>query len=141
VTTDEVGVARREFDRDRAARLLGIELVETADGSAVARLAVTEQLLNGQDTVHGGVVFLLADTAFGAACNGREPLSVIASATIEFVRPARAGETLVATATRRLQRHRSGVYDVTVRSEDDIVAEFRGRSWRSTTTATSQPGG
>jgi acyl-CoA thioesterase len=34
----------------------------------------------------------------------------------------------VATADERSLRGRSGLYDVTVRRDDDVVAEFRGRS-------------
>ena len=35
---------------------------------------------------------------------------------------------LVATATERVSYGRSGIYDVTVRRGDEVVAEFRGRS-------------
>jgi acyl-CoA thioesterase len=40
----------------------------------------------------------------------------------------REGDVLVATAAERARYGRSGIYDVTVRRGDDIVAEFRGRS-------------
>jgi acyl-CoA thioesterase len=123
-----MSVAHREFDRDHAARSLGLELLDVADGTATVGLDVHDGHLNGQGTVHGGVLFLLADTAFGAACNGEEPLSVIASAAIEFLRPARPCLRLTATAHRRYRHGRTGVYDVTVRAGDEIVAEFRGRS-------------
>lgn len=35
---------------------------------------------------------------------------------------------LVATAEERVRFGRSGIYDVTVRREGEVVAEFRGRS-------------
>jgi acyl-CoA thioesterase len=35
---------------------------------------------------------------------------------------------LVATAEERVRYGRSGIYDVTVRRGDEVVAEFRGRS-------------
>jgi acyl-CoA thioesterase len=38
------------------------------------------------------------------------------------------GDVLEARAEIRARRGRSGVYDVTVRRGDDVVAEFRGRS-------------
>ena len=51
-----------------------------------------------------------------------------AGAEITFVAPAREGDTLTATATERVRYGRSGVYDVTVRRGDEVIAEFRGRS-------------
>ncbi|MFC0505780.1 hydroxyphenylacetyl-CoA thioesterase PaaI [Micromonospora costi] len=117
------------FDADLASRGLGIELVEVADGAAVARMRVTDVMLNGHAIAHGGFVFLLADTAFALACNSWGPATVAAGGDITFVRPVRAGELLTARATERTRYGRSGIYDVTVTRDDgEVVAEFRGRS-------------
>ncbi|MCO1594941.1 hydroxyphenylacetyl-CoA thioesterase PaaI [Micromonospora sp. RHAY321] len=117
------------FDADAASRGLGIELVEAGDGTAVARMRVTDQMLNGHAIAHGGFVFLLADTAFALACNSHGPVTVAAGGEITFVRPARAGDLLTAHATERTRYGRSGIYDVTVTRDDgEVVAEFRGRS-------------
>jgi acyl-CoA thioesterase len=45
-----------------------------------------------------------------------------------FVRPARLGDELVASARERARYGRSGIYDVTVTAGGELVAEFRGRS-------------
>ncbi|MGQ5261591.1 hydroxyphenylacetyl-CoA thioesterase PaaI [Micromonospora sp. ZYX-F-536] len=117
------------FDADAASRGLGIELVEAGEGTAVARMRVTDQMLNGHAIAHGGFVFLLADTAFALACNSHGPVTVAAGGEITFVRPARAGDLLTAHATERTRYGRSGIYDVTVTRDDgEVVAEFRGRS-------------
>jgi acyl-CoA thioesterase len=73
-------------------------------------------------------VFLLADTAFACACNSRGVVTVAAGADISFIAPVREGAVLVADAAERVSFGRSGIYDVTVRSGDQVVAEFRGRS-------------
>lgn len=116
------------FARDRASALVGVELVEIEIDRAVARLRVTEDHCNGHGTVHGGVVFLLADTAFGCACNGRQERRTIASADVHFLAPAVPGATLLATATLRAWQGRSVLYDVAVTTGRTTVAEFRGRS-------------
>jgi acyl-CoA thioesterase len=116
------------FDRDRASTGLGIELVEAAGGRAVARMTVTRAMVNGHDIAHGGYVFLLADTAFACACNSHGPVTVAAGADITFLAPARAGDVLEARAEERARSGRSGVYDVTVTRDGEVVAEFRGRS-------------
>lgn len=117
------------FDADVASRGLGIELVDAAEGTAVARMRVTGAMVNGHAIAHGGFVFLLADTAFALACNSHGPVTVAAGGEITFVRPAREGDLLTAHATERTRYGRSGIYDVTVtRDGGEVVAEFRGRS-------------
>ena len=114
--------------RDVASRGLGIELVDQGEGRAVTRMTVRSDMVNGHAIAHGGLIFMLADTAFACACNSYGPVTVAASADIVFVAPARAGDVLVAEAAVRTRFGRSGVYDVTVRRGSEVIAEFRGRS-------------
>ncbi len=113
---------------DRASESLGIDLVEYGEGTARTRMTVRPDMVNGHDIAHGGLVFTLADTAFACACNSWGPVTVAAGGDISFLRPARLGDVLEATATARTRFGRQGVYDVTVRRGDEVVAEFRGRS-------------
>jgi acyl-CoA thioesterase len=113
---------------DVAAAGAGVELVDVGPGRAVTRLTVAERHVNGHGLCHGGYLFLLADSAFALACNSFGTPTVAAAADIVFLRPGRLGERLDAEATLRSDAGRSGVYDVTVRAGDDVVAEFRGRS-------------
>ena len=122
------GPAAAMFAADLASRNLGMELLEAGDGAAKVRMPVGPAMVNGHALAHGGYVFLLADTAFACACNSYGPVTVAAGADITFVAPARQGDVLVATATERVSYGRSGIYDVTVRRGEQIVAEFRGRS-------------
>jgi acyl-CoA thioesterase len=120
--------AHEMFAVDEASRALGIELLEAGDGRAVARMRVTESMVNGHAIAHGGYVFLLADTAFACACNSRGPVTVASGAEISFVAAGKLGDELVATAEERTRYGRNGIYDVTVRRGDTVLAEFRGRS-------------
>jgi phenylacetic acid degradation protein PaaD len=113
---------------DRASAALGIELVSHGPGWARTRLTVGPDMVNGHDIAHGGLIFALADTAFACACNSWGPATVAAGAQIDFVAPGRLGDVLEAEARVRTRSGRAGVYDVTVRRGDDVVAEFRGRS-------------
>ena len=113
---------------DRASAALGIEVVEHGPGWARARMTVRPDMVNGHDLAHGGLVFALADTAFACACNGWGLATVAAGADITFLAPAHSGDVLEAEAQVRSRRGRNGIYDVTVRRGDDVVAEFRGRS-------------
>ena len=122
------GPAAMMFAADQASRAVGMDLVHVGPGTAVVRMRVAMQMLNGHAIAHGGYVFMLADTAFSCACNSDGPVTVAAGADISFVKPVREGDVLVATAIERTRYGRSGIYDVTVRRGDEIVAEFRGRS-------------
>jgi acyl-CoA thioesterase len=128
------------FAGDQASRALGIELLEHGPGTAVLRMTVTADMVNGHGIAHGGLLFLLADSAFACACNSHGPVTVAAGADIDFVASAREGDILTATAVERARYGRSGIYDVSVLRGDELVAEFRGRS-RSigTSTKESQP--
>ncbi|MDE8346587.1 MAG: hydroxyphenylacetyl-CoA thioesterase PaaI [Acidocella sp.] len=112
----------------------GLTLQSAREGYARVALAVGADMLNSHGSLHGGVIFTLADTAFAYACNSRNESAVAAQASIVFVSPARAGEILVAEAVEQSLSGRSGVYHVTIRAPDDnarIVAIFQGLS-RST---------
>jgi acyl-CoA thioesterase len=120
--------------KDEASRALGIDLVDQGEGRAVTQMTVRADMVNGHAIAHGGLIFTLADTAFACACNSYGPATVAASADIVFVAPARAGDVLIAEAVVRTRFGRSGLYDVTVRRDGEVIAEFRGRSHQLTPT-------
>jgi phenylacetic acid degradation protein PaaD len=114
---------------DAASRALGMELVECDEGRAAVRMTVRNDMLNGHGTAHGGLVAALADSAFAVACNSHGFDAVAAGFDVTFLRPARAGDVLTATAVERVREGRTGLCDVTVATADGaVVAEFRGRS-------------
>lgn len=127
-TADATPPAEAMFAADEASRGLGSELLEQGEGTAVLRMTVTPAMVNGHGIAHGGYVFLLADSAFACACNSHGPVTVAAGADITFVAPAHQGDELVARAEERTRYGRSGLYDVSVRRVDEVIAEFRGRS-------------
>ncbi len=113
---------------DLATRSLGIEISDVDVGRATASMTVRPEMSNGHGICHGGYVFLLADTAFAFACNTHGATTVASGADVEFLLPVAVGDRLVARAQEVALRGRSGVYDVEVRREDEVVAVFRGRS-------------
>ncbi|MGW0038956.1 hydroxyphenylacetyl-CoA thioesterase PaaI [Gordonia sp. NPDC003376] len=127
VVTDHP-IARRMFDADVASHSSGIVLEELGPGSSRMSMQINATMVNGHGMTHGGFVFLLADTAFAMACNSGSDAAVAARADIRFLRPTRLGDTLVAEAIERERFGRNGIYDVTVRCGDHVVAEFRGDS-------------
>ena len=117
------------WGNDVASQDLGMTIEVTKPGRAEARFEVRSNMVNGYEICHGGFIFTLADSAFAFACNTYNRITVAASASIEFVRPARLGDKLLATAAEVHRGGRTGIYDITVTNQDDdVVAIFRGRS-------------
>lgn len=107
----------------------GIEIEEAREGYSRIRMRLRADMLNGHDTAHGGMVYALADTAFAYACNSRNLRTVGAQATMVFLDGAVEGEVLVAEAQEQALVGRSGVYNVSVRTDAGRpVAEFQGFS-------------
>jgi acyl-CoA thioesterase len=126
--TDPLDTARGMWAVDPASRAMGMELVTLEPGWAVVSMRVRPDMVNGYAVAHGGLVASLADSAFALACNSRGTRTVAAGFDVTFLEAAYDGDVLVATAEERAVRGRSGLYDVTVRRGDTVIAEFRGRS-------------
>ena len=123
--------AEAMWARDRAAQALGMKIVRVAPGAARLTMAVRPDMVNGHHICHGGMIFSLADTAFAYACNSYNKNTVASACHIDFLAPAKEGETLEADAVEQSAAGRTGVYDVTVRTAGGrTVALFRGKSYR-----------
>ena len=121
--------ADKMYAGDEASRALGIHVAIPNPGSAVATMRVREDMVNGFNICHGGLLFTLADTAFAFACNAYDDLTVAGSGHIEFLRPVNLHDELRAVAREELRGDRVGFYTVEVFDQNDAqVALFRGRS-------------
>jgi acyl-CoA thioesterase len=118
------------WQNDLASQELGITVAVIEPGVVEARFEVRRNMVNGHDICHGGYLFTLADTAFAFACNCYDRVTVAASASIEFIKPARFGDVLTARAAEVHRGGRTGIYDVRVTNQSaEAVAIFRGRSY------------
>lgn len=113
---------------DGASRGLGMVLEEVGPCRATLSMLVRADMVNGHDLCHGGFISALADSAFAFACNTHDVVTVASGFEIDFLEPGRLGDRLTAEAREVALRGRSGIYDVTVRRGETVIAEFRGRS-------------
>lgn len=119
------------YERDRASRRLGMQILRMAPGEAVLRMTVTEDMLQGHNTCHGGYMFTLADSAFAFACNSQNAATVASGCSIDYVAPAKLGDVLTATAEERSRSGRTGIYDVRLENQaGELIALFRGKSYQ-----------
>jgi acyl-CoA thioesterase len=115
---------------DRASKALGMQVVQVGPGSALLTMTIRDDMLNGHDICHGGLIATLADSAFAFACNSYNELTVASGFAIDLLAPGRAGDVLSARCTEVSKAGRTGVYDTEVTNQrGERVAVFRGRSY------------
>lgn len=108
---------------------MGMELLACGPGRATMRMAVKPLHLNGHQICHGGFIFTLADSTFAFACNSHNRNAVAAGCSIEFLRPAHAGDVLTCEGVEQTLSGRHGIYDMKVSNQrGEVVAMFRGKS-------------
>jgi acyl-CoA thioesterase len=123
-------VGEAMFANDVASKdTMGMELLACGPGRATMRMAVKPLHLNGHQICHGGFIFTLADSTFAFACNSHNKNAVAAGCSIEFLRPAHAGDVLTCEGIEQTLSGRHGVYDMKVSNQrGEVVAMFRGKS-------------
>jgi acyl-CoA thioesterase len=128
--------ARAMHSKDASAEVFGIELVEAGPQRAVARMTVQPAMCNGFKILHGGMTFLLADSAMAFASNADNEMALASSAEIDWLAPVEIGQVLTATATQSWSSGRSALWDIVVSAAPDhdaegtVVALIRGRTRR-----------
>jgi len=98
---------------------LGVDIIEVREGYAKASIAINLNHLNLHNTVHGGVIFSLADTVFALASNS------YGKADIKYFKGVSSG-VLIAEAKEDFRSERIGSYTIEIKTEDSLVALFNG---------------
>lgn len=124
----------QEFmNRDTYAKSIGIEITEFGKGRATAKLIINKNHLNSAGTVHGGVIFSVADAAFSVASNSHGTLAMGICATISYFKAKEKG-TLIAEASEVTRNRKLATYDIRVKDEEQsLIALFNGTVYRKET--------
>lgn len=132
MSSQKVAEATRDamWANDRACKALGMQVTAVGPGTATLTMPVREDMLNGHDLCHGGLIATLADSAFAYACNAYNEVTVASGFDIHLMSGARLGDLLTATACELSKGGRTGVYDIEVNNQrGEQIAAFRGRSY------------
>lgn len=112
------------------ANYLGMELVELSAGFAKVTLCPTTHMLNTHGTVHGGIIFSLADYAFAAASNSYGKTAVGVTNTINYMSAGLEGHPLTAVAEEVKKTRRLAWYRIHVWSNDELCATMEAMVYR-----------
>lgn len=119
--------ARAFFSKDAfATNLCGIRIDEITPTGAKCSMPITPLHLNSNGTVQGGAIFTLCDTAFSAAANAGDRLTVSRSADITYVKPGR-GDCLFAEVEQISRGGSMCLYRVSVYDQaHTLIAHMTG---------------
>lgn len=120
---------------DRFSHWMGLDIDDHGKGYCRLHCRIREDMLNGFGTVHGGILFSAADSAFAFACNSHGHITVALDVSITFALPVKAGEVLSVEAREIHRGRRTGIYEVKVVNEQEkLVALFKGTAYQTAET-------
>lgn len=99
---------------------MGIELLELTDGYCKGRIVLSEKHNNPMGTVHGGMIFGLADTIGGRAAMSYGDKVVTLNASICYLNPAANTQYIEAEATEVKNGRTTAIYDVMIRTAEGV---------------------
>lgn len=120
----------KQVKNDPYAQSLGIQLTKFEAGFAEAMLDVQNHMVNAYGTVHGAVIYALADHAFSVACNAYGKTSVGLSTNIQFISAAKPGDKILARAMENKRNYRTGFYRIDIYHEKNLIATMEAVSYR-----------
>lgn len=118
------------LEQEPYAQFLGMKLIEMGEGTATAELEVNDHMLNSHGTVHGAIIFSLADYVFAAASNSYGKTSVGLSTNVNFMSPGRRGSRLRAIAEEEKRNNRTAWYKIRVESDGELLATMEALVYR-----------
>lgn len=99
---------------------VGMEITELKEGYAKGKIILSEKHNNPMGTVHGGVIFSLADTIGGRAAMTYGSKVVTLSSSINYLNPAMDTEYIEAEANVVRNGKTTAVYDVMIRTAEGV---------------------
>lgn len=120
-------IVQEMMNGDHFSQWLGVNVLETKQGSCLLNMIVTKDMVNGFTIAHGGISYSLADSALAFASNGYGYKCVSIETSISHTRPVQIGDELTASCEELNRGKTIGVYQVVVKNQlEKIVALFKG---------------
>ena len=99
---------------------MGMELVELEEGYCKGKIVLSQKHNNPMGTVHGGLIFGLADTIGGRAAMSYGDKVVTLHSNICYLNPAANTEYIEAEANVVRNGRTTAVYDVMIRTAEGV---------------------
>ncbi|GAB3043694.1 PaaI family thioesterase [Virgibacillus ainsalahensis] len=119
-----------KLKNDQFAAHLGIEIIKFTAGGATVQLKIQDYMLNAHGTVHGGLLYSMADFAFAIACNSYGKTAVGLSTTTNFMKSAVEGDIIIAKATEEKRNNKIGFYRIEIETKNEVIASIDAICYR-----------
>lgn len=125
-------IVEKLLSNDPFSNWMEIEIINVKEGFCKIRCIIREEMINGFNVAHGGIIYSLADTAlaFSAATGGAVALALDNS--ISYTKKAKLGNTLTASSEAINITRRTGLYNVKVTNQSsEVIAVMKGTVYRT----------
>ena len=120
------------FRSGRLGSMLGFRLVDWGPGRAVVELRPTPAIANITGSVHGGVLYTVADAAFEVACNSYGRICVALDVSVHHASAAPVGQPVVAEAVQVSRSARVASYRINATGPDgEVRAWYQATAYRT----------
>lgn len=103
-------------------KLIGVtEVLVDEEDFVYVQVKMEEKHTNPLGIAHGGSLFTLCDVAAGARMAYIKQNSVTLDSNINYYKPGRVGDTLIAKVIPRREGRSTSIYLVEVRNQDDVL--------------------
>jgi len=136
LNVDASSIARQVVDKmleqDTYGKWLNPTIEKIATGYCLMKMPVRPEFLNGVGTVHGGIVFGIADTAFAYASNSHNRIAVALDVTISYPNAGQVDDVFTIEAKEIYLGGRTAIYQVTVINQQQLlIGLFQGTVFRT----------
>lgn len=119
------------LSNDAFSNWMGIGILEADENYCLISMKVKEEMINGLKTVHGGVIFALADSALAFSSNTKGEVAVALNCYINFMKAVRLGDVLVSESRLLNETRKTAVYEISVKNQtEELMASFRGTVYK-----------
>src|SRR5690554_2304567 len=130
-------IVQKMMEKDAFSQWMKLEVLEIKAGFCKLKTTISPDMVNGFEIAHGGIAYSLADSALAFAANAYGKQCVSIETSISHTRPAKIGDTLIATCTELNRGKTIGVYQVKITNQENkTIALFKGtvhiseREWK-----------
>ena len=120
---------KRFFERDRFVKANGIEILSVDNEKAICKAYITDNHLNANDAVQGGMLYTIADFTFAVLSNNLHPITVTQSANVSYVNACKNTAYITAETREITRTTNNSIVEVFVKDERDTlvaVGTFNG---------------
>ena len=120
-------IVSKMMEGDAFSRWLGIKVEAVELGSCELKMTITQEMVNGFNIAHGGILYSFSDSCLAFAANSYGQKAVSIETSISHTRPSATGDILIAKAKELNRTKNIGIYEVIVTNQKGkVVSLFKG---------------